>query len=133
MNLFEGLGQWSEFFAMVVCGALCGLLYLLLQVLRSPLPEKPWIVIPCDLLFCGISLALFVVFCYRACYLSLRWHIFLGFALGFTVIWIILHSAVAKFAGLVYNRIRKSVAVRRERRLAAQKSAENQEENGEIL
>ncbi len=120
MNLFEGLGQWSQFFAMVVCGAVCGLLYHALQILRSPFPDRLWIVIPLDVLFSAACLALFVVFCYRAAYLALRWHIFLGYILGFSAVWIILHSSVAKICRLVYNRRQKSAELRRERERARQ-------------
>lgn len=114
MNLFTGLGQWNQFFAMAVCGAVCGLIFHSLRILRAPFPDRLWIVIPLDILFSAICLAIFVAFCYRAAYLALRWHIFLGYLLGFAAVWIILHSSVAKICRFVYNRRRKRVERRRE-------------------
>ena len=80
--LWDTARQWQVFVYMAAAGALAGLSYDLLRLLRIRLEAGFWLSLAADLLFGAVAAALFIGFSLKACFGQMRLYEMAAFALG---------------------------------------------------
>lgn len=114
MTLFDSIGQFYIFLWAVSFGSITGIIYELCAFLRRLFKFKLFINIVFDSVFCAAVIFLFIIYFTHVCDFNLRWYLFLGIFLGFSLERISLGNYIAKFCDLVYNAV-KRIKVKRKK------------------
>jgi len=80
--LWDTAHQWQVFVYMAAAGALAGVCYDLLRLMRIRLEAGFWLSLAADLLFGAAAAALFIAFALKACFGQMRLYEMAAFALG---------------------------------------------------
>lgn len=103
MIFSDVINQGAVFAAGFFCGAVSGIFYDIIYVIRilSGAGKIPTIAL--DFVFCLLSVSVFLFVIYRANGLDIKWYIIAAAMLGFTFERFSFKKPVAHFAGKVYN------------------------------
>lgn len=103
MTLFSSFGQFNLFLWSLSFGCIAGIIYEVCIFSRRLFKFKLYINIIFDTAFAVLIVFLFIVYFTHVCNFQLRFFIFLGIFLGFSLERISIGNYIAKICDMVYN------------------------------